>query len=76
MIAFLAGMALVGPTRASVLSSLEVVVTLVLAFLFLGERLGPAQWAGAALILGAVAFQNIGVLRRAMISLASRGGAR
>jgi drug/metabolite transporter (DMT)-like permease len=67
MIAFLAGMALVGPTRASVLSSLEVVVTLVLAFLFLGERLGPAQWAGAALILGAVALQNAGVLRRAMM---------
>jgi drug/metabolite transporter (DMT)-like permease len=67
MIAFLAGMALVGPTRASVLSSLEVVVTLVLAFLFLGERLGPLQWAGAALILGAVALQNIGVLRRAMM---------
>ncbi len=67
MIAFLAGMALVGPTRASVLSSLEVVVTLVLAFLFLGERLGPQQWAGAALILGAVALQNIGVLRRAMM---------
>jgi len=67
MIAFLAGMALVGPTRASVLSSLEVVVTLVLAFLFLGERLGPEQWAGAALIIGAVALQNIGVLRRAMM---------
>jgi drug/metabolite transporter (DMT)-like permease len=67
MIAFLAGMALVGPTRASVLSSLEVVVTLVLAFLFLGERLGPEQWAGAALILGAVALQNIGALRRAMM---------
>ena len=67
MTAFLAGMALVGPTRASVLSSLEVVVTLALAFLFLGERLGPAQWAGAALILGAVAFQSLGVVRRAMM---------
>ena len=72
MIAFLAGMALVGPTRASVLSSLEVVVTLVLAFLFLGERLGPVQWAGAALILGAVAFQNLGALRRAMMRSSPR----
>ena len=68
MIAFLAGMALIGPTRASVLSSLEVIVTLVLAFLLLGERLGPWQWTGAALILGAVTFQNLGVLRRAMMS--------
>jgi len=67
MTTFLAGMALIGPTRASVLSSLEVIFTLVLAFLVLGERLGPWQWAGAALILGAVAFQSFGALRRAMI---------
>ena len=66
MIAFLAGMAVVGPSRASVLSSLEVLVTLVLAFVLLGERLTPAQWAGAALILGAVAFQNARALGRAL----------
>jgi drug/metabolite transporter (DMT)-like permease len=60
---FLAGMALIGPTRASVLSSLEVIVTLSIAFVLLGERLGPRQWAGAALILGAVAWQNAGALR-------------
>jgi drug/metabolite transporter (DMT)-like permease len=66
MTAFLAGMALVGPTRASVLSSLEVIVTLVLAAALLGERLAPMQWAGAALILGAVAFQNAPALRRAL----------
>jgi len=63
MTTFLAGMALIGPTRASVLSSLEVIVTLVLAFVFLGERLSPAQWLGALLILGAVAWQNAGALR-------------
>jgi drug/metabolite transporter (DMT)-like permease len=67
MTAFLAGMAIIGPSRAAVLSSLEVLVTLVLAFLLLGERLSPPQWAGAALILGAVAFQNMGALRRAMV---------
>jgi drug/metabolite transporter (DMT)-like permease len=66
MIAFLAGMAIIGPSRAAVLSSLEVVVTLVLAFLLLGERLSPPQWAGAALILGAVAFQNLGALRHSL----------
>jgi drug/metabolite transporter (DMT)-like permease len=63
---FLAGMALIGPTRASVLSSLEVVVTLVLAAALLGERLAPLQWAGAALILGAVALQNAPALRRGL----------
>ena len=65
MSAFLAGMAIVGPNRASVLASLEVVVTLVLAIALLGERLTLAQWAGAALILGAVVFQNLKALRRA-----------
>jgi drug/metabolite transporter (DMT)-like permease len=68
MTTFLAGMALVGPTRASILSSLEVIVTLALAFVLLGERLSVGQWAGAALILGAVAWQNAGALR----ALASR----
>lgn len=68
MIAFLAGMAIVGPSRASVMASLEVLVTLALAFLLLGERLTPLQWGGAALILGAVAFQNAAALRRAMMA--------
>jgi drug/metabolite transporter (DMT)-like permease len=66
MIAFLAGMAIVGPNRASVLASLEVLITLVLAMSLLGERLTPPQWAGAALILGAVAFQNTPAMRRAV----------
>jgi drug/metabolite transporter (DMT)-like permease len=74
MTAFLAGMALIGPTRASVLSSLEVLVTLVLAFALLGERLGPWQWAGAALILGAVAFQNAAALRRVLRAARARDG--
>jgi drug/metabolite transporter (DMT)-like permease len=49
-----------------VLASLEVLVTLVLAMGLLGERLTPPQWAGAALILGAVAFQNTPAMRRAV----------
>jgi drug/metabolite transporter (DMT)-like permease len=62
--AFLAGMALLGPTRASVVSSFEVVVTLVLAFALLGERLDALQWTGAALIMGAVLGPSVGALRR------------
>jgi drug/metabolite transporter (DMT)-like permease len=62
--AFLAGMALIGPTRASVVSSFEVVVTLVLAFALLGERLDGLQWTGAALIMGAVLWHSAGALRR------------
>jgi drug/metabolite transporter (DMT)-like permease len=64
MYAFLAGLYRVGPGRAAVLSSLEVLVTLALAYAFLGERLGPRQAAGAVLILSAVVLQNLGRWRR------------
>src|SRR5258708_3384775 len=62
--AFLAGLARVGPARASVLSSFEVVVTLAFAGILLGERLGPRQWSGAALVLGAAGLQHPGSPRR------------
>lgn len=51
---FLAGLRRVGPTAASILSTLEPVVTVTLAFLAFGEALAPAQLAGAALVLAAV----------------------
>ena len=60
---FLSGLGRVGPARAAVLSSFEVVVTMALSITLLGERLGPRQWLGAALILGAVGLQNLGALR-------------
>jgi drug/metabolite transporter (DMT)-like permease len=69
---FLAGLALIGPARAAVLSSLEVVVTMALSLTLLGERLGPRQWLGAALILGAVVLQNLGALRP--LARAAAGG--
>jgi drug/metabolite transporter (DMT)-like permease len=56
--AFLAGLARVGPVTAALVSSFEVVVTMALAMLFLGERPGPLQLGGATLILGAVVLQN------------------
>jgi drug/metabolite transporter (DMT)-like permease len=68
--ALLSGMARIGAVRASVLSSFEVVVTLILAAIFLGEALGLRSLAGAALILTAVVLQNLGTLRR----MAGRGG--
>ena len=43
-----------GPTAASILSTLEPVVTVALAFVAFGEALGPAQLAGGALVLTAV----------------------
>lgn len=51
--AFFAGMARVGPSTASILSTFEPVVTVTLAFLAFDERLAPIQLAGAALVLAA-----------------------
>lgn len=49
-----AGIARVGPTVASILSTLEPVVTVLLAFLVFGEVLGAAQLLGGALVLCSV----------------------
>jgi drug/metabolite transporter (DMT)-like permease len=49
-----AGLRRVGPTTASILSTLEPVVTVALAFVVFGESLGPAQLVGGALVLSAV----------------------
>ena len=50
---FFAGLRRVGPTAAAILSTLEPVVTVALAFAVFGEVLSPAQLAGAALVLAA-----------------------
>lgn len=54
MLAFFAGLTRLGPTDASVASTLEPVVTALLGVVVLGESLGPLQAAGAALVLAAV----------------------
>ncbi len=51
---FFAGLRRVGPTAASILSTLEPIVAVVLACAVFGESLGPAQLAGGALVLLAV----------------------
>jgi drug/metabolite transporter (DMT)-like permease len=51
---FFAGLRRVGPAAASILSTLEPVVTVALAFAVFGESLGPAQLAGGLLVLSAV----------------------
>jgi drug/metabolite transporter (DMT)-like permease len=52
--AFFAGLARLGPGRASILSTVEPVVTFLLAALVLGESISLIQIAGGALILSAV----------------------
>ena len=50
---FFAGMARVGPSTASILSTFEPPVTVALAYAAFGERLSAAQLGGAALVLAA-----------------------
>ena len=54
IIAFFAGMARLGAADAATLSTLEPVVTVLLAAVFLGEAIGPWQGFGGAIILAAV----------------------
>ena len=54
MLAFFAGLARVGPSAASILSTLEPVVTVALAAAAFGESLGAVQLVGGALVLSAV----------------------
>jgi drug/metabolite transporter (DMT)-like permease len=54
MITFFAGMARLGAADAATLSTLEPVVTVILAAIFLGEAIGGWQIAGGAIILAAV----------------------
>ena len=51
---FFAGLERVGPTSAAILSTVEPLVTVLLAFLVFGERLGTLQLLGGMLVLAAV----------------------
>jgi drug/metabolite transporter (DMT)-like permease len=61
--AFYSGMQKLGAPRASILSTVEPVFTLILAALILEERIEPIQMLGAALILTSVILLQVGSLR-------------
>lgn len=63
ILTFFAGLQRLGAGRASMLSTLEPVVTVLLAAMLLGETLSIGQWGGGVLILGGVLW------------LSARGGA-
>jgi drug/metabolite transporter (DMT)-like permease len=50
---FYAGLRRLSPTEAGIMATLEPVVAMLAAALFLGESLRSLQWLGAALVLGA-----------------------
>ena len=51
MATFFAGMNIIGPTRASILSTIEPVITIGFSALLLGEKLSWGQGAGALLVI-------------------------
>jgi drug/metabolite transporter (DMT)-like permease len=55
---FFAGLSRVGPSSAAILSTVEPLVTVLLAFLVFGETLTPVQVFGGALVLGGVLVLN------------------
>jgi drug/metabolite transporter (DMT)-like permease len=65
LVAFLAGLVRVGPTAASLISTLEPVFTVLLAAVFLGERLGRLEFVGAAMVLSAAVLVNMRPVRPA-----------
>ncbi|WP_286880180.1 DMT family transporter, partial [Cupriavidus sp. UBA2526] len=54
ILTFFAGLQRLGASKASMLSTLEPVVTVVLAAVLLGEHIGPTQAVGGGLILAGV----------------------
>ncbi len=71
VVTFLAGLKRIGPTDASMLSTLEPVVTVLLAALLFGETLSPIILLGGVLILAAVLLVTRSELRRAAPARAS-----
>jgi drug/metabolite transporter (DMT)-like permease len=61
---FFAGLRRVRATTAAILSTLEPVVTVMLAFLVFGETLGAVQLLGGAFVLGAVLVLRVRMSRR------------
>ncbi len=64
VVAFLSGLKRIGPTNAAMLSTLEPVVTVLLASWWLHETLTPVTLLGGGLILSAVLVLTHGELRR------------
>lgn len=61
IVANLAGVRRVGPTTASIVAMTETPLTVVLAYLVLGERLLPLQLVGGALVIAAIVLLQRGL---------------
>jgi drug/metabolite transporter (DMT)-like permease len=66
-LALFAAVARIGSAQASMLTPVEVLLTILWSMLFLGEQLTPVQWAGGILVLSSLllAYEGIGRSRTA-----------
>lgn len=64
--AFLAGLPKVGPSTAAIVSTVEPIVSVAMAMLWFGERLGAVQIIGGALVLAAVVLLAVKVRDRVL----------
>jgi drug/metabolite transporter (DMT)-like permease len=58
-VAFIAGIAMIGPSRAAILMTIEPLVGVTLAALLLGEQPAPVQLIGGACVLVAAAVLQV-----------------
>jgi drug/metabolite transporter (DMT)-like permease len=59
-VALFSGIQKIGATRASIVSTIEPVMTVLLGILFLGERLEGTQFLGGLMVVGSVILANLG----------------
>jgi drug/metabolite transporter (DMT)-like permease len=66
LLTFFAALAYLSPVRATMLSTIEPLVSILVAAAVLGEQLTPLRWLGVALVIGALTlFEAAGHQRRA-----------
>ena len=64
----------IGPARASLISTIEPVLAMIVAMLFLGELIVPLQWLGAALIIGSVVILQLRAKSQVNVNIAHEAG--
>lgn len=64
----------IGPARASLVSTIEPVLAMVVAMVLLAEVIVPLQWLGAALIVGSVVILQLAANDKVNINIAHEAG--
>ncbi len=64
----------IGPARASLVSTIEPVLAMIVAMILLGEVIVPLQWLGAALIVASVVILQLRASNKVNINIAHEAG--